>query len=170
MRVFLFYFISCPFAISAKQIKVEVRCDQGSYSGQLLVNDCDLLQPLRMTSSDFEAVRRRLSGGFNELISKPMPLQSLLALPTPVAQDADSVHSAVLNLLRSEMNLHLVQDGPTEVMFAGCLRKGAAEEKALLSIKYDDSSASITLRFNCDDVVMSASLQEMLKKILCGMK
>jgi hypothetical protein len=154
----------------AKQIKVEVRCDQGSYSGQLLVNDCDLLQPLRMTSSDFDGARRRLSGGFNELISKPMPLQSLLALPAPIPQDSDSVHCAVSNLIRSEMNLHLVQGGPTEVMFAGCFRKGATEEKALLSIKYDDSSASITLRFNCDDVVMSASLQEMLKKILCGLK
>jgi hypothetical protein len=100
------------------------------------VADCDLLQPLPLQPADFEAARRKLSGGFNELVSKPIPVESLSSCS---AGDGKVLEQVVERVMK-EINLSLVR-GPVgadsgEVMLAGSLRKatGAVEERALVTI------------------------------------
>ena len=132
---------------------MEVRCDQGSYSGLLSVSDCDLLQPLRMTYPDFEAARRRLTGGFNELVSKPIHLNDTVFSAKAAGRDSSFVHSEVVNLLQKELNLFLVQN-ESEVLFAGSRRKGSGEEKALVSVKYDSDRSVHLIRHSFSKSLM----------------
>ena len=112
-----------------------MRCDQGSYSGPLIVGDCDLLQPLPLSPQEFEACRKRLTGGFNELVSKPMTAASL-GVGESVTENGEIEGELVGRILR-QVNLSVVQQRLGEVMLAGCFKRAGSEERALLTIIID---------------------------------
>lgn len=113
---------------AAKQVKVDVRCDQGAYVGIFSINDWDLMTaPSSMPSADFEATRDRLKG-FREL-SKEYPLDTFNL------SGVEDIEMELIKRIRGELNMLLVQGaGLGELMLAAVLRKGFVEEKVLVTI------------------------------------
>eukprot|EP01034_Spumella_vulgaris_P021954 gene21954-28034_t len=151
--------------VASKQVKADIRCDQGAYVGLLVINDWDLLLPYQTTSADFEVLRKRLSG-FNE-VTRMYPVDSL---NLPQGDNADT-ELELISRVRRIANMYLVQGaGVGELMFAGSIRKGTVEEKAYITILIGgtglDGSEQVTVRFNCEDVVLCTGLSEAFKKLL----
>mmetsp|Transcript_7924 Transcript_7924/g.17269 ORF Transcript_7924/g.17269 Transcript_7924/m.17269 type:complete len:1163 (-) Transcript_7924:567-4055(-) len=112
---------------NGKLLKVDIRCDKGSFNGALLLEGWDLLLPHAMKSADFEAIRGRL-GGFSE-ISKTH-LTPSLNLGSPNAEEVRKRVRSALNVFEVQG----VQGG--EMRFAGSLRKGLAEQKLLITVVF----------------------------------
>ena len=51
-----------------------------------------------------------------------------------------------------------------DVRFAGCLRKGAIDEKVLIRLQVDEDTGSGSIQLRCDDPIVAASLIDVLKK------
>ena len=118
-----------------KQIKADIRCDKGAYVGLLLINDWDLLQPLCMSSEDFESLRARL-GGFGEL-SKTQNITTLGLQQQKLQQNSYNygIENEIVRKVQDILNIYLVQGaGVSELMFAGMVRKGLNDHKLLITI------------------------------------
>lgn len=141
-------------------MKADIRCDQGAYVGLLIINDWDLLLPYQTTSAEFEVLRKRLSGGFNEVI-RAYPLETLnLFQGTNADTELD-----LISRVKRIVNVYLVQGaGVGELMFAGSVRKGLVEERAYITIVSD--AEQVTVRFNCEDVLLCTGLSDAFKKLL----
>ena len=150
-----------------KQIKIDVRCDQGAYTGVVSISDVELLLPSPIGRGGFLQVRKGLSSGFNEVQAKPWSLDSLYL---PGGSTVEEVRKEVMRRITTNVNMYLIgQDGTGgegegEILLSGTIRKGNAEERALVTIVFDDKE--LKFRINCDDVVLCTSLQEGFKKLL----
>lgn len=51
-----------------------------------------------------------------------------------------------------------------DARFAGCLRKGAIDEKVLIRLQVDEDTGSGSIQLRCDDPIVAASLIDVLKK------
>jgi AP-3 complex subunit beta len=148
--------------IAVKQIKMDIRNDQGAYTGLFAVQDWDLIQPVEMTATNFEALRGRLKG-FSE-VSKAYPLDQL----SLQGFTSDSIEAEIIRRIQREVHVYLVQGaGVQELMLAGSLRKGVipiVDEKILITVV--SSSESITVRLNCEDGLFCSAFFDELKKII----
>ena len=145
-----------PFV--GKQIKIDVRSDQGSYVGSFTPEPYDLIVPLHLSVTDFTSNRSRL-GGFNEG-SKTYSLESLGFATSPV----DKIENILLTKIRSVLNMNVVQGkGMKELMFAGSVSKGAIGEKVLISITINEDELAI--KCNCDDAMLPTQLINLFKLI-----
>lgn len=166
----------CDGAEAVRSVKVELRCDQGSYASSMPVSDIDLLVPLNINTQEFLACRKRLTG-FNEL-QKRYPRSTLLQIGH--LGRVEVLH-AIKHRVNSSMNVSTVHvpvegsvcsDGvpQAEMLFAGMVRKRHSEVRVLITISSDYSGAqdthSISLGFNCDDMVLINGLHDALKKLL----
>lgn len=122
----------CGLSYAGKQLKVDVRCDKGGFTGLLVVQDWDLLQPLHLRSEDFEAARSRL-GGLSEVL-KTQPAQALgLTESTPLGYGG--VETQLAARVQAALNVYLVQGpGLGELMFAGSVRRGLSDNKLLITL------------------------------------
>ncbi len=146
-----------PFV--GKQIKIDVRSDQGSYVGSFTPEPYELIVPLHLSITDFTSHRSRL-GGFNEG-SKTYSLESL---GFATASAVDKVENILITKIRSVLNMNVVQGkGMNELMFAGAVPKGAVGEKVLISITINEEE--LTIKCNCDDAMLPTQLINLFKLI-----
>lgn len=153
-------------------VKIEVKCDQGNYSGAVSISDLDLIQPVvggTMTVQAFEAARKGLVG-FNEL-SKGYPLSQLQAELGTGGSGAGEMSARVLSRLCGAANMTVVQgtsqvpatsSHSVELMLAGVLRGVGV----YTSITIDGGATTMHLRLNCDDMVLISGVHDALRKIL----
>jgi hypothetical protein len=118
--------------LAAKQIKMDIRSDQGAYTGLFVVQEWDWMQPLVMDAAEFEAARSRLKG-FSE-VSKAYTAEQLQLQ----AVDADQLENEIIRRVLRDVHAYLVQGaGVQEIMLAGSLRKSVAStvgEKVLMTV------------------------------------
>lgn len=120
--------------VVAKQFKLDIRSDQGAYTAIFTLQDWDLIRPVMMTTSDFEALRGRLKG-FSE-VTKVYTFDQLNLQTLSV----DSMSEEIIRRIERDVHIHVVQGGDSEeqqeIMLAGALRKNTAmvEEKVMISI------------------------------------
>ena len=149
--------------VTDKHIRLDIRCDTGSYVGLLSPQSWELLTPLRVDPTDFANARRRLVG-LSET-AKTFPFSAWGAIPTPAV--ASDLENAVISQMRRLLNMHLVQGaGVNELLFAGLCRKGFAEERLYLSIECDTEKEVTAVRVNCSDPVLCSSVLSTLSKYL----
>jgi hypothetical protein len=118
---FLIYFPT------AKQVKVDIRSDQGAFIGIFTIFEWDLMIPVEMSSSDFETLRGKLTG-FRE-VTKTYSLATLNMEPS------EELELTILARIRNELILYVVQGvGLGELMFAGAIKKAANDEKVLVTV------------------------------------
>jgi hypothetical protein len=112
-----------------KQLKIDIRNDQGAYAGLFVVNDWDLMIPCSMSCMDFEQSRNRMKG-FGE-VTKSYPYNAL-----NLSLDGDEdVELQIIKRMNRNLSMFIVQGaGLCELMFAGLIRKGFTEEKVLVTI------------------------------------
>jgi hypothetical protein len=121
------FFDSCCCCTLGKQMKVDIRSDQGAYVGLFPVNEWDIMTPVEMSSNEFESVRERYRG-LKECI-KSFPLTSLNIEYT------EDMELLLMNRIRKDLLMYLVQGaGVGELMFAASIRKDFVEEKILLTV------------------------------------
>jgi len=143
---------------ASKQMKIDIRSDQGTYTGTFTPETWDISYPINMTSSDFEGLRKRLSG-FSET-SKSFPLTSL---GLSSISNISNIEVELIIRIKKIINAFVVQGaGVGEMMFASAYRKGMAEEKILITTVVD--SENVTVRFNCDDALTCTSLVDVFKR------
>lgn len=112
---------------SGKQMRVDIRSDAGTFAGMFAPDPWDVLMPSALSSTDFETLRRRLTG-FNE-VSRIYTLASLGVDAGP------ALETELTARVRRMMNVYLVQGpGLGELMFAASGRKGMMEEKVLVTL------------------------------------
>jgi hypothetical protein len=150
---------------ASKQMKIDIRSDQGTYTGTFTPETYDISYPLiNMTSSDFEGLRKRLSG-FSET-SKSFPLSCLGLSSVANISNISNISNIEVELIiriKKIINAFVVQGaGVGEMMFASAYRKGMAEEKILITTVVD--SENVTVRFNCDDALTCTSLVDVFKR------
>lgn len=115
------------FYCTAKNLKVDIRTDQGAFVGLFQINEWDVMTPVEMTCSDFEAMRDRYKGLREVVKSYPLATLSL--------QYSDELELLIMNRIRQDLLMFLVQGvGIGELMFAGSIKKEMIEEKVLLTI------------------------------------
>lgn len=125
------YELNCYSLTSGKQLRVDIRCDAGTYVGAYVPDAWDLLVPTNLSYADFDTARKRLTG-FSEVV-KSFPAMSL-NLPS----DGGSVEPILISRVKRMLNVFLVQGaGLGELMFAACARKGMMEEKVLVTVTSD---------------------------------
>lgn len=126
--IIVFVIVCCAVG---KPVKADIRSDKGVAVGLLVVNDWDLLQPLVMRSSDFEAVRSRL-GGFGEICKSA----STAALNFSENSPLGGVEMQLIGRMKCALNMYLVQGaGVNELMFAASAKKGLTESRLLITIE-----------------------------------
>lgn len=144
-----------------KHIRLDIRCDTGSYVGLLSPQSWELLTPLRVDTVEFATARRRLVG-LSET-SKVFPFSAW----SPATTVAADVENLIISQMRRFLNLHLVQGaGVNELLFAGSCRKGFVEERLYLSIECDGEKESTAVKVNCSDPVLCSSVMSSLSKFL----
>jgi hypothetical protein len=112
---------------AGKNVRVDVRSDVGAYTGSLSVDAMDLLNPLPMSSRDFESYRSKLKG-INEA-ERSYPLTSLGLRASLDLEDK------VLQLMKKLVNVYVAQGpGSGEIYLAGFLRKAGVDDKVLLTV------------------------------------
>ena len=156
--------VPCEMALQpfvGKQVKVDVRSDQGAYTGTLSPEMHELLSPLRLSPADFSAAKKKI-GGFNE-VTRMVPVASLSGAQAAHKSDVSLVEELVISGVRQLVNVHVCQgSGTGELLFAGSFRKGAVDEKVLI-----DASCSleqVTFRFTCEDAMLPTALSDLFKK------
>jgi hypothetical protein len=146
---------------AGKQIRVDIRSDQGAYVGLLIPEVWELLYPFQMTAPVFEEIRKRFTG-----ICEASKVFTLSSLGLEGFSEGD-VESELIYRVKRNINVFVVQGcGVSELLFAGAYRKGMMEEKVLVSVVTDMAKATATLRFNCEDAVLTSTLIEVFKKTL----
>eukprot|EP01039_Chlorochromonas_danica_P010059 gene10059-11130_t len=148
-------------------IKMDIRSDQGAYTGLFVVQEWDWMQPLVMDAAEFEAARSRLKG-FSE-VSKAYTAEQLQLQ----AVDADQLENEIIRRVLRDVHAYLVQGaGVQEIMLAGSLRKSVAStvgEKVLMTVTTATSTgetSGVTIRLNCEDGVFCSSFFDELKKMM----
>jgi hypothetical protein len=128
---FFFSFFSSVHSCTVNQVKTDVRSDRGAFAGMLQLRDWDLLQPLRIRRSDFDALRMRL-GGFSEIARTC----SRAATKIPDHASLQETAFELINRVNHTLNMaQLTQEvEPNELLFAGGIRRGTAENRLLLTI------------------------------------
>ncbi len=86
------------------------------------------MQPLRIAKNDFEGFRVNMKG-FGELKKTYTPAQlNLLAT-------GNGLRDFLIDRIQRSFMMHLVTDSASnEILFAGSVKKGFTEERALLTI------------------------------------
>lgn len=149
------------FNHASKQVKLDIRSDQGAYVGILTVNEWDLICPNIISTNDFEACCQRLKG-FGETLKTYTYDQ----LGITYSEDLENI---LFQKISREYNFYVVQGlGVGELLFAGVVRKGYLEEKVYLTVLIQESNMSI--RLNCEEAVMAAGFLDDLKKLLSSKK
>ena len=154
--------VPCEMALQpfvGRQIKVDVRSDQGAYTGTLSPEMHDLLSPLRMSPADFSAAKKKI-GVFNE-VTKAIPVESLSGLQSADKSDVSLIEAFVLDRVKRLVNVHVCQESG-ELLFAGVFRKGAVDEKTLIDATC--SLEQVTFRFTCEDATLPTTLSDLFKK------
>lgn len=130
--LFYYLFLSLFFLPELdKQLKIDIRNDQGAYAGLFTVNDWDLMTPCPMSSTEFENLRNRMKG-FGE-VSKSYPYNML---NLSVDDSDEDVELQIIKRMNRNLSMFIVQGaGLCELMFAGLIRKGFSEEKVLVTIE-----------------------------------
>jgi len=112
---------------AGRSIRVDIRNDIGTYVGTLVPEGAELLSPAVISSSEFDAFRKRLVG-LNE-VTRPFTLDSLGLTATY------DVESEIIGRVKHIINAFLVQGaGVGELLFAASARRGMMEEKVLVTI------------------------------------
>ena len=116
-----------------RPLRVDVRCNHGSYAGSFTAHSLDLLLPCRLSRDEFTALRRRL-GGFHEVTK---------TFPASVWSTAEGVplEAAIIQRLCSVLNVHVVQSS-AELLLAGSLRRNVVEEKLLVTVSFETTAAA----------------------------
>lgn len=144
-------------SLTSKQVKVDIRSDQGAFIGIFTIFEWDLMIPVEMSSSDFETLRGKLTG-FRE-VTKNYSLASLNMEPS------EELELTILARIRNELVLYIVQGvGLGELMFAGAIKKAANDEKVLVTVLSNERE--VTVKINCEDAVFGAAYLGEVKKAL----
>jgi hypothetical protein len=116
-------------SLTTKQMKIDIRSDQGAFVGLFTINDWDIMTPFEMKDcTEFEMLREKYKG-LRETM-KTYPLASL-----NISSYSDELELLIMNKIRSDLLMFLVQGaGLGELMFAGMIKKGFSDEKILLTI------------------------------------
>ena len=148
--------------LTGKSIRVDIRADIGAFLGTVQFEPFELLQPLAISSQQFEIVRAQLKG-----INESEKTYSLLALGVLAG---DSLEYQLMQLVQKLLFVHVVQGaGVGELLFAGALkRSGYGEDRVLMTVL--TTSSEIQLKCNCDDPVTSSSLVYAFTKALGNLK
>jgi hypothetical protein len=137
---------------SQRDIKVDVRTSAGLYPATLVVPAAELLRPLLLTSADFTAAQKALSG-FNESTSKAVSLGP-----------AEGLHAKLL----AAANLTLVADPVSAAggigQWAGAILGGGARVLVTVKGAVAGSGATGSVTVNCDDAMLAATLLDVVKK------
>ncbi len=113
-----------------KQLKIDIRNDQGAYAGLLVVNDWDMMTPCSISSNEFEQLRKRMKG-FGE-VQKSYPYS---ALNLSMDKDDEDVELQIIKRMSRNLPMFIVQGaGLCELMFAGVIRKGFTEDRVLVTV------------------------------------
>ena len=112
---------------SRQPVRVEVRCDKGTFPGALNLDPWDALTPAALSTSDVLSARARL-GGFHET-------SCTINLGAPLCSAAE-----VVAAIRKLLNVNAVNSDSSvpsaegeECLFAGVMRKGTGmSEDALV--------------------------------------
>ncbi len=113
-----------------KQMKIDIRNDQGAYAGLLVVNDWDLMTPYSISSNEFEQLRKRMKG-FGE-VQKSYPYSSL---NLSMDNGDEDVELQIIKRMSRNLPMFIVQGaGLCELMFAGVIRKGFTEDRVLVTV------------------------------------
>lgn len=143
------------YMFSDKSIRVDVQCDMGSFNGFLVVEAHELLCPVVMAESAFDALKRCLNGGFTEVTREILF----------TASDLETICKCMRRLL----NVHQVTESGPVAKFCGSYRRGMSEDHVLVSCYLKDSSdetkRALVLSVNCSDAVMCATLADHMKKV-----
>lgn len=111
----------------AKQLKIDIRSDQGAFVGLFVINDWDIMIPTEMTANEFEFIRSRYIG-----IRQTMKTYPWTSLNIIYSEDIELL---LMNRIRNDLLMFLVQGaGLGELMFASCIKKGFNDEKILLTL------------------------------------
>lgn len=146
-------------------LKVEVRCDKGTYNSWLQVEPWVLISPVALTAAEVGANRSRLGGFCESSASLTVPSDGSVAL------DESSIGKKVRRLV----NLFHVQGygvatASQEIIFTGSAFKGhnVQEDRVILGIQVARGGMSSTLyvKLNSDDALLCSSLMDALKKAL----
>jgi len=125
-------------------IRLEVRCDKGTFPCTLQLDPWEGLTPLALSVPEFLAARQVL-GGFNETVSS-VPLPASASVPVPGGDRRKELMLRVRKLLNvfpvnapPAAGLTTHSETEEEYMFAGSIRKGTgmAEDKLLISLRAD---------------------------------
>lgn len=124
-----------------RPVRVDVRCDSGTYVGTFLPHSWELMEPLRINSAEFEVARKRLCG-LNEMCKSGVVSDQIWASVGTGTSGAtkDVLQEAVVSTLMRMLNAYVVQgsgQGP-ELRLAGLYRRGVpgagAEDRVLIAI------------------------------------
>jgi hypothetical protein len=97
--------------------------------GLFVVNDWDLLVPLSISATEFEQWRSRMKGFSETLKSYSFDAVNL---------SGEDIEVELVKRVTRNLSVFVVQGpGLKELMFAGLIRKGFSEEKALITISID---------------------------------
>jgi hypothetical protein len=126
-------------ARSGKTLKLNITCDRGHFTADLMVESWQVLTPMPMNQSDFLSYRSRL-GGFSKSNA------DVSASAARCSSKEVEKGNLIEQLVRGRLNLALVATGVVrgsgsgnaapeeEWQFAGCSRKQMREEQVFVSV------------------------------------
>lgn len=136
--------------VTGQSIKVDVTSDKGRFSGTLVVQQHDLLEPRLISPTDFACMRSEL-GFLNEA-------KAVVAHSSVGASGMAAVAAAV----QRTVNLYTVAESESTVSLAGCYAgPSGAQVRTLVSVSNDDGGLSVTV--NCDQPTFGSLLLAVLK-------
>jgi hypothetical protein len=154
-----------------RPIRVDIRCDTGSYVGNYIPYSHELILPYRLLPAEFDILRKRLVG-LTE-VKKTIPIQLWLNgagvgdMTIDDNTNVTEIENIILDRCRNFLNIYVTQGvGTGELMLSGVCRKGFNDERVLITIITTLASETTLLRVNCEDPVLCTALLEVFTKII----
>jgi hypothetical protein len=136
--------------VTGQSIKVDVTSDKGRFSGTLVVQQHDLLEPRLISPTNFACMRSEL--GF---------LNEAKAVITHSSVGANGM-AAVAVAVQRTVNLYTVAESEGALSLAGCYAgPSGAQVRTLVSVSNGDGGLSVTV--NCDQPTFGSLLLAVLK-------
>ncbi|KAM3576770.1 hypothetical protein VYU27_001364 [Nannochloropsis oceanica] len=156
---------------AGESIKLQFATDRGGpYPVTVVLPPEELLRPHSVSQAEAEEIQRSLTGGFHE---------GKASFPLPPALRADT--GGVPNKVLQAANLAWVSS-PAEwqeegrAIFAALLHRKKSggrvgeSERIVVQVSIEEGGEMLTLKVNCDDAMMSATLLNVLKQGLASLQ
>lgn len=160
--------------IVGRSTRIIITSDRGQFNADLLIEMWELLSPSLISNFDFESITKRMGGFCHNTTTMNLPITNLNQ------QKEKEFSNWMINQIRSKLNISLIQSGSIydsgsnnnqknqkdlEWRFSGTLQKDLREDRLLIGISCHSDGKTI-INIYSDDAVLSATLFDILKKLL----